>query len=123
MRNGLRGGLRDYVILLLLETEHPKTQKELARLAGVDKTTLMSVLDRLEHEGLLERQLDPNNRRTRTPVLTAKGVKVQRTVTSERIEGPLPGMSASELRTLRSLLTKLDSACEEAGWKITGSCV
>lgn len=123
VKNGLTGGLRDYVVLLLIEAERPKTQNELGRLAGVDKTTLMGVLDRMEREGLVERQLDPQNRRTRTPVLTAKGRTIGNAVTTERLSVKIPGMSESELRSLSSLLTKLDAACEEAGMAISGSCV
>lgn len=123
IKNGLSGGLRDYIVLTLLEVERPKTQSELAQLAGLDKTTLMSALDRLEREGVVERQLDPNNRRTRTPVLTTKGRKLHHAVTTERLAAPIPGMSTTELRTLRALLMKLDVACEEVGLKISGSCV
>lgn len=122
MRNGLSGGLRDYIVLTFLDEKRPKTQNELAQHAGLDKTTLMTVLDRLEREGLVERKLDPNNRRTRTPVTTAKGRKVQHAVTVERLAAPIPGMSASELRSLRALLTKLDATCEQAGLLISGSC-
>jgi DNA-binding MarR family transcriptional regulator len=123
IKNGLSGGLRDYMVLTFLEEKRPKTQNELAQLAGLDKTTLMGVLDRLEREGLVERQLDPNNRRTRTPVATTKGRKLQNAVTAERLAAAIPGMSASELRTLRGLLTKLDAACEEAGSRMSGPCV
>jgi hypothetical protein len=59
----------------------------------------------------------------RTPVLTTKGRKLQNVVTMERLAAPIPGMSATELRTLRALLTKLDVACEELGLKTSGSCV
>ena len=89
VRNGLSGGLRDYIVLSLLEVERPKTQNELAELAGLDKTTLMGVLDRLEREGLVQRKLDPNNRRTRTPITTAKGKRVENAVTTERLRQSL----------------------------------
>lgn len=123
VKNGLAGGLRDYMVLLFLATERPKTQSELGHLAGVDKTTLMGVLDRMEQEGLVERQLDPKNRRTRTPVLTTRGEKLYGTVTRERLAVEIPGIGESELRSLSSLLTKLDAACEAAGMTISGSCV
>jgi DNA-binding MarR family transcriptional regulator len=123
LKNGLTGGLRDYMVLLLLATERPRTQNELGRLAGVDKTTLMGVLDRMEKDGLVERRLDPENRRTRTPVLTAKGRKLYTVITKDRLDVEIPGMSEGELRSLISLLTKLDAACEEAGMTISGSCV
>lgn len=123
VKNGLTGGLRDYMVLLFLATQQPKTQNELGRLAGVDKTTLMGVLDRMEREGLMQRQLDPENRRTRTPVLTTKGKQIYGAVTRERLTVKIPGITESELRSLGSLLMKLDAACEEAGLTISGSCV
>ena len=124
LAHGLTGGLRDYVILVLLEREQPKTQNELGQRAGVDKTTLMAVLDRMEREGLVERRLDPKNRRVRIPVATAKGRKLLAAVTAaRRAAEEVPGMTATELKTLRKLLIRLDEACEAAGLKFTGSCV
>jgi DNA-binding MarR family transcriptional regulator len=82
--HGMSGGLRDYIVLTLLLTARPNTQVELAVLAGVDKTTLMALLDRLEQEGLVERKLDPGNRRVRKPVATPKGEKLQAAVTAAR---------------------------------------
>jgi DNA-binding MarR family transcriptional regulator len=122
--HGLAGGLRDYVILVLLECEQPRTQAELGHLAGVDKTTLMAVLDRMEREGLVERRLDPTNRRVRIPVATDKGRALEATITaSRRAAEEVPGMTATELKTLRALLVRLDEACEAAGMRFSGSCV
>ncbi len=124
LEHGLTGGLRDYVLLCLLLDQKPRTQNELAHLAGVDKTTLMGVLDRMEREGLVERTLDPNNRRVRIPVATAKGQKLHATLAEARRAAEIvPGMSARDLRTLRKLLVQLDEACEAAGMKFSGSCV
>lgn len=121
---GLSGGLRDYVVLLLLTREQPRTQALLGQLAGVDKTTLTAVLDRMERDGLVERRLDPNNRRVRIPVATARGQRLQRTITASRHAAEeVPGMTAAEIRSLRRLLLRLDGACEEAGMKLTGSCL
>jgi MarR family transcriptional regulator, organic hydroperoxide resistance regulator len=123
--HGLTGGLRDYIVLTTMEKAQPKTQSELGDLAGIDKTTIMALIDRLEREGLVERKHDPANRRVRIPVLTSKGRKLQATITSARIKAAdqVPGMSANEIQTLRALLIKLDAACEAAGIKIVGSCV
>lgn len=124
VKHGLEGGFRDYVLLMLLESEAPQTQIELGQLAQVDKTTLMASLDRLEAAGIVERKLNPTNRRVRTPVLTAKGKKVLKAVSAARkASEELPGMSATELKTLRALLVKLDAACEAAGMKTPGSCM
>lgn len=124
LKRGLEGGFRDYALLLILDVEKPSTQIELGTRAGVDKTTLMSVLDRLEEGGLVERKLNPDNRRVRRPVLTTKGRKVLAAVTVvRRASEDVPGMSMSELKTLRTLLVKLDTACDAAGMKSPGSCM
>lgn len=122
--HGLRGGFRDYVLLTLLELERPATQAELGQLAHVDKTTLMSTLDALEAAGLVERKLNPGNRRVRQPVMTAKGRKVLTAVNvARRASEAVPGMTARDLKTLRALLVKLDAACEAAGLTAPGSCM
>lgn len=125
LAHGLSGGLRDYMVLMLLEKAQPKTQSELADLAGIDKTTIMALIDRLEREGLVERKLDPANRRVRIPVLTARGRELQAMITTARLRAAdqVPGMTPDEMHTLRALLIKLDAACEAAGIKIIGSCV
>lgn len=123
VKNGLSGGLRDYILLTVLTVEQPETQNELAQIVGLDKTTLMKALDRLETQGLVERKLNPNNRRTRTPVATAKGRKLEKKITTARLAVPVPGLSIDELETLRALLLNLDVACEDAGMEMSGSCV
>lgn len=124
VERGLSGGLRDFVILSILHDEQPKTQADLGQLAGVDKTTLTSVLDRLEREGLVERRLVPCNRRVRTPVITDRGREVRASVESVRhsiVEGL--GFPDVDLSALRELILKLDQACDAAGLKLSGSCV
>ncbi|MDB4928029.1 MAG: transcriptional regulator [Myxococcaceae bacterium] len=124
LAHGLAGGLRDYVVLVLLQEERPRTQVELGQRAGLDKTTLMAALDRLERAGLVERQLDPGNRRVRIPTITPAGSTVREAIAdARRAAEAVPGMTAKELQTLRKLLARLDRACEAAGMKSTGSCV
>jgi len=47
------------------------TQIELGKTLGLDKTTLMCQLDRLEHAEPIHRQSDPRDRRTGIPQITA----------------------------------------------------
>ena len=49
------------------------SQGALAQLAGVDKTTMVVTLDRLEAEGLAERRPSPDDRRTRIVGVTRAG--------------------------------------------------
>jgi DNA-binding MarR family transcriptional regulator len=65
--------LRDYIVLSALDKTPGLTQGELGKTLGLDKTTLMSQLDRLEHRGLVERHSAPGDRRLRIPVITAAG--------------------------------------------------
>src|SRR6185295_19151561 len=51
--------------------EHSQTQ--LARLVGLDKTTMVVTLDELEAAGLAERRPSPSDRRARVIAVTAAG--------------------------------------------------
>jgi MarR family transcriptional regulator, organic hydroperoxide resistance regulator len=119
-------GVRDWIVLSALIADPHRTQLALAQALGLDKTTLTSLLDRLEADGLVVRSLDPHDRRARIPELTDTGRLVQAQVTGARdhAEAELLGaFSADEQRLLRGLLTRLASGrsggCLEAG----GSCI
>ena len=72
---GLRD-VRDWLVLAALDDGEQRTQLELSRMVCVDKTTLISVLDRLEERGLVKRTADPADRRVRIPQITAAGRRV-----------------------------------------------
>src|SRR5690348_6562152 len=59
-RHGIQ--LRDYIVLSALDKTPNLTQGELGKALGLDKTTLMSQLDRLEQLGLVVRRSDPRDR-------------------------------------------------------------
>jgi DNA-binding MarR family transcriptional regulator len=74
------------------------------------KSNITQLVDRLEADGLVERQADPNDRRTRLATLTAAGRKASRD--GSRIqEGAekhaLRKLTAAESRQLAELLTKI----------------
>ena len=71
----LRGQL---VLQALASDEAARTQLKLGAMLGLDKTTLMSELDKLERAGLVVRVPDPNDRRVRTPVITDEGRELQK---------------------------------------------
>jgi DNA-binding MarR family transcriptional regulator len=74
--------LRDYIVLSALDKTPDLTQVELAKALGLDKTTLMSQLDRLERMGLVVRRSDPRDRRTRIPEITQAGNALRAKVAS-----------------------------------------
>jgi DNA-binding MarR family transcriptional regulator len=65
-------GPREHEVLAAALTgEH--TQIELARMVGMDKTTMVVTLDALEAKGLAERRPSEHDRRARVVVVTAEG--------------------------------------------------
>jgi DNA-binding MarR family transcriptional regulator len=68
--------LRDWLVLALVSDGARRTQLEVATQLGIDKTTLMSLLDRLERDGLVVRTLSEHDRRVRIPEATPAGREV-----------------------------------------------
>ena len=63
---------RAHAVLAAAATgEHSQTQ--LARMVGLDKTTMVVTLDELEAAGLAERRPSPSDRRARVIAVTATG--------------------------------------------------
>ncbi|MGJ6969000.1 MarR family winged helix-turn-helix transcriptional regulator [Streptosporangium sp. G11] len=76
--------LRDWLVLALVSDGPERTQMEIATELGIDKTTLVSILDRLERGGLVVRKVSERDRRVRIPEATAKGVDVKAQVSVAR---------------------------------------
>src|SRR3954466_5690578 len=71
---GAEGGSTPaWLILLLLKTGRPETQRELARAVGIEGPTLTHHLAKLEKAGLVTRERDPENRRVHRVALTDDG--------------------------------------------------
>jgi MarR family transcriptional regulator for hemolysin len=58
---------------VVLASEAPPSQRELARRQGVDGATLVATIDRLAGASLVERMPSPNDRRVKLVVATEKG--------------------------------------------------
>jgi MarR family transcriptional regulator, organic hydroperoxide resistance regulator len=111
-------GARDWIVLSALAEGPRQTQLALAQSLGLDKTTMTSLLDRMESRGLITRCTDSHDRRARIPGLTAAGQRVQAEVAGarDRVEaGLLGGFTAGEQDQLRALLTRLTVAPAEHG--------
>jgi MarR family transcriptional regulator, organic hydroperoxide resistance regulator len=107
--------LRDYIVLSALDKMPSLTQSELGQALGLDKTTLMSQLDRLERMGLVVRRADPRDRRARIPHITKEGHAMRTKVARACDEVETAAMrtfSQSNIRTLRRMLLTIigDSA-------------
>jgi DNA-binding MarR family transcriptional regulator len=68
--------LRDWLVLALVSDGTQRTQLEIANQLGIDKSTLVPLLDRLERDGLVVRTFSERDRRVRIPQTTPAGVEV-----------------------------------------------
>jgi DNA-binding MarR family transcriptional regulator len=99
--------LRDWLVLATVADGERRTQYELSQALGIDKSTLMSIVDRLEQRGLLVRELSPADRRVRYPVTTDEGARIAEAVTEGRaraISDHLRVVDPAEQVALRSAL-------------------
>lgn len=66
----------EYVVLRMIEMDFVGTQKEVGRLNGIDRTSMVELIDRMEERGLVVRNRDENDRRKHKLTMTPKGKKV-----------------------------------------------
>jgi MarR family transcriptional regulator, organic hydroperoxide resistance regulator len=115
-RHGLQ--LRDYIVLSALDKTPNLTQAELARALGLDRTTLMTQLDRLERMGLVVRRADPRDRRIRIPEITEAGDNLRVKVASAcsgAEAAALSGFSPDRVRIFRQMLFEIIGDSEDRG--------
>lgn len=70
-------------LMLLTLAERPLPQSALGRLHGVDRTTMVAVVDDLQTRGLVERLPDPDDRRAYRLTLTKAGRAAARTAAAK----------------------------------------
>jgi MarR family transcriptional regulator, lower aerobic nicotinate degradation pathway regulator len=108
-------GLRSYHYRLLaaLEEWGPVGQADLGRSTGVDRSDVANALGELERLGLVERTVNPDNRRRNIVAITPAGSEQLQAldhVLDEIQERVLAPLSQTERRQLTTLLRKLADA-------------
>lgn len=105
-----------YGVLACLWKHGTLTPKEIAGILRVENSTISGVLDRMQKRGLIDRILDPNNRRSIRVQTTEKGLALKEPVQAE-IENlndqVFKDFTPEERETLLNLLTKLGKICPE----------
>lgn len=110
--------LRDYIVLSALQKSPGLTQGDLGKSLGLDKTTLMSQLDRLEHRGLIVRHTDPRDRRLRIPVITGEGEALRATLADACAaveDSALAGFHPDQIQAFRHILVTMIGDSEDPG--------
>ncbi|GIN97506.1 MarR family transcriptional regulator [Siminovitchia terrae] len=101
---------RQYGVLLFIEGNPHCSQKDISEKLQIDRTTMVSHIDHLEGLGYVERTKNPNDRRSYSLLLTAKGKDVLDsrweflTHTESEILAPL---SELEKQLLKEILIKV----------------
>lgn len=109
----LEGGavnVRELSVLLLLDSREPESQQQAAERLGVDRTTMVGLLDGLERKGLVVREPDPADRRRNVVALTEAGRTALKSATaaSDKAERQLlADLSPTEAQRLRDLLARV----------------
>jgi DNA-binding MarR family transcriptional regulator len=99
-----------YGILRSLEAVGQTSQQHLAQVLTIDRANMVALLDLLERRGLVQRQVDPSDRRRHIVKLTAEGQTQLQQISQAREQVDrafFTGLDDEEQEMLRQLLVKL----------------
>jgi DNA-binding MarR family transcriptional regulator len=103
---------RELGVLLVVADGGPKSQQQAARRLGIDRTTMVAMLDALEGKGLVSRHPDADDRRRNVVELTDTGQDTLRLAVAASDDAeraflaPLGPQAARQLRdSLRTIVT------------------
>lgn len=102
--------VRSYAVLSLACSSAAPSQRELAEFLLLDPTQIVALVDGLEQRGLVKRETDPRDRRSKVIKGTAKGRRVlaEAAVATQQAEDQaMAGLTATERDLLRDLLRRV----------------
>jgi MarR family transcriptional regulator, transcriptional regulator for hemolysin len=109
-----------FALLNVIGAREGAIQQELGSVLGIDRSTMVSLIDQLESAGLAKRRPSATDRRAREIAITPKGRRVlqrARRLLSQAEDEVLAGLSAEERRELLTLLCRaLESAPAQPLW-------
>jgi DNA-binding MarR family transcriptional regulator len=109
-----------FALLNYLAAHEGATQRAIGTAMGIDPSTMVSLVDALQRDGLATRRPHPNDRRAHAVTITAKGRRVlerARKMANEAEDEVLGGLAMSERADLLELMRRaLDGAPPQAPW-------
>jgi MarR family 2-MHQ and catechol resistance regulon transcriptional repressor len=105
----------DFVVLEMLLHKGPQRVNDIGRTISLTSGAITSAVDRLEARGLVTRQLDASDRRTRVVTLTSKGDALIRKAFgthAHTMAAASSGLTATEQAQLITLLKKLGTTAQ-----------
>jgi DNA-binding MarR family transcriptional regulator len=107
-------------LLNVIAAREGAIQQELGSAMGIDRSTMVSLIDQLESAGLAKRRPSATDRRAREVAITPKGRRLLQRARQSVLETEdevLAGLTAEERRELERLLRRaLDSAPTQPLW-------
>jgi DNA-binding MarR family transcriptional regulator len=97
---------REFGVLTLIDAEGPASQQRLANRIGVDRTTMVALIDALEEKRLVHRRRDPSDRRAYQLEATSRG--------RETLRDALEAVELGEQQALASLSNTESAAFKQA---------
>ena len=101
---------REYSVLSLAAAGIDPSQRELGLFLGMDPSQVVSVVDTLEKRGLVRREVDPRDRRSRIVTVTAEGEQARNAgwAVARRVDAELfSPLDEAERAELLRLLAKI----------------
>ena len=109
-----------FALLNVISAREGAIQQELGSTLGIDRSTMVSLIDQLESAGLARRRPSAKDRRAREIMITPKGrrlLKRARELITQVEDEVLAGLTADERRQLLELLRRaLESAPAQPLW-------
>ena len=105
-------GLTPQQARVLMQLEEPRRMCELAAQQSLDPSSITSLVDRLERDGLVLREPDPSDGRVRRVALTAVGLQTRARFFAEFTAQPDP-FAALTPEQRRALVERLGSTGEQ----------
>lgn len=104
-------------LLSILDAAKPVPMRTLAEFLHCDASLITMLVDRLEQEGMVEREVLATDRRVKTIVLTRKGLKAQQRFRERLYEPPesFSSLTDTELNAISSALKKVSMDDEVIG--------
>jgi DNA-binding MarR family transcriptional regulator len=109
---------RDLAVLLVLAGREPASQQHSAQRLGIDRTTMVALLDALEGKGLVSRHPHADDRRRNVVELTDAGHDVLRRATKASDEAEREFLAMLEPQAARQLRSSLQAivAAPDGPW-------
>ncbi|MGK5742111.1 MarR family winged helix-turn-helix transcriptional regulator [Micromonospora sp. URMC 103] len=96
-----------------LDPDRPLPARDLAEVLQCDRSNVTALVDKLEQAGLVQRRVDPSDRRQKTLLVTDAGRRMRQRVHEVMSDSRLlAGLTTAELGVLRDLVWKVsDGGC------------